>query len=725
VSTEVHDQGVRVAIQDDRWPRIARRIVWSIVALDVVMLVLIVVSAPIAAKYSSSYGGGVTNFLFPFSLVASMGLGALIAIRRPHHPVGWLLLASATAFMVDQGLIQNFVIYAIHVRNRSIPGGDLVGSIESMMWVPGIAPIAIFLPLVFPTGTLLSRRWRLVLWIAIVAMISAFVGNGLSPTADTTSYIAGVRPVLLPEPFSAITGALSVAIIVLPLCAIAGIIALVVRYRRGTADERHQIKWMLAASAFYAFGFAGSLVPGMLGHNIPILQDVGVLGLVLVPVAAAIAVLKYRLYDIDVVISRTLVYGALAAFITAVYVGIVVGVGTLVGSGGQPNLVLSIVATAIVAVAFQPVREQLQRVANRLVYGKRATPYEVLSQFSERVAETYGAEEALPKMARVLAEGTGAERALVWLRAGTLLRPAAAWPESGGAAQEPVRVLGDNMPDLPGDEAVPVQHQGELLGGLTVTKRSGESLTPIERKLLDDLAHQAGLVLKNVGLTAELLARLEDLRASRQRLVAAQDEERRRLERNLHDGAQQNLVAIKVKLGLAEMLAAKDPARAKELLAQLKGDTDEALETLRSLARGIYPPLLADKGLAAALESQARKATLPVDVEADGVGRFPQDTEAAVYFCVLEALQNVQKYADASRAVVRLSTVREELHFEVNDDGKGFEPATQKMGSGSQNMRDRIDALGGSMEVKSATGAGTSVVGYLPIGAAAGALQPP
>ena len=725
MSTEVHDQGVRVAIQDDRWPRIARRIVWSIVALDVVMLVLIVVSAPIAAKYSSSYGGGVTNFLFPFSLVASMGLGALIAIRRPHHPVGWLLLASATAFMVDQGLIQNFVIYAIHVRNRSIPGGDLVGSIESMMWVPGIAPIAIFLPLVFPTGTLLSRRWRLVLWIAIVAMISAFVGNGLSPTADTTSYIAGVRPVLLPEPFSAITGALSVAIIVLPLCAIAGIIALVVRYRRGTADERHQIKWMLAASAFYAFGFAGSLVPGMLGHNIPILQDVGVLGLVLVPVAAAIAVLKYRLYDIDFVISRTLVYGALAAFITAVYVGIVVGVGTLVGSGGQPNLVLSIVATAIVAVAFQPVREQLQRVANRLVYGKRATPYEVLSQFSERVAETYGAEEALPKMARVLAEGTGAERALVWLRAGTLLRPAAAWPESGGAAQEPVRVLGDNMPDLPGDEAVPVQHQGELLGGLTVTKRSGESLTPIERKLLDDLAHQAGLVLKNVGLTAELLARLEDLRASRQRLVAAQDDERRRLERNLHDGAQQNLVAIKVKLGLAEMLAAKDPARAKELLAQLKGDTDEALETLRSLARGIYPPLLAEKGLAAALESQARKATLPVDVEADGVGRFPQDTEAAVYFCVLEALQNVQKYADASRAVVRLSTVREELHFEVNDDGKGFEPATQKMGSGSQNMRDRIDALGGSMEVKSATGAGTSVVGYLPIGAAAGALQPP
>ncbi len=714
MSTEVHDQGVRVAIQDDRWPRIARRIVWSIVALDVVMLVLIVVSAPIAAKYSSSYGGGVTNFLFPFSLVASMGLGALIAIRRPHHPVGWLLLASATAFMVDQGLIQNFVIYAIHVRNRSIPGGDLVGSIESMMWVPGIAPIAIFLPLVFPTGTLLSRRWRLVLWIAIVAMISAFVGNGLSPTADTTSYIAGVRPVLLPEPFSAITGALSVAIIVLPLCAVAGIIALVVRYRRGTADERHQIKWMLFASAFYAFGFAGSLVPGMLGHNIPILQDVGVLGLVLVPVAAAIAVLKYRLYDIDVVISRTLVYGSLAAFITAVYVGIVVGVGTLVGSGGRPNLVLSIVATGIVAVAFQPVRERLQKVANRLVYGTRATPYEVLSQFSERVAETYSAEDALPRMARVLAEGTGAERAQVWLRAGTLLRPAAAWPDSSGA-EEPVPLVGDSLPDLPGEEAVPVRHQGELLGALTVTKRTGESLTPIEHKLLDDLAHQAGLVLKNVGLTAELLARLEDLRASRQRLVAAQDEERRRLERNLHDGAQQNLVVIKVKLGLAEMLADKDPAKARDMLTQLKGDTDEALETLRDLARGIYPPLLADRGLAAALESQARKATLPVEVDAPDVSRYPQDIEAAVYFCVLEALQNIQKYAEASRAWVRLGESDGVLRFEVRDDGKGFDAASTKRGSGLTNMEDRLDALGGAVAVDSAPGDGTRLRGHVPV----------
>jgi signal transduction histidine kinase len=502
---------------------------------------------------------------------------------------------------------------------------------------------------------------------------------------------------------------------------VAGVAALVVRYRRSRDDVRHQIKWFAATAALMPVTVGlYDLSIGVYGGKVALLTVllvvVGLAAVVGTPLAIGVAILKYRLYDIDVVISRTLVYGALAAFITAVYVGIVVGVGTLIGSGGQPNLVLSIVATAIVAVAFQPVREWLQKVANRLVYGKRATPYEVLSEFSERVAETYAAEEALPRMARVLAEGTGAERAQVWLRAGILLRPAATWPESGGAAEEPVQVHGNDVRDLPGGQAVPVRHQGELLGALTVTKRQGESLTPIEQKLLDDLAHQAGLVLKNVGLTAELLARLEDLRASRQRLVAAQDEERRRLERNLHDGAQQNLVALKVKLGLAEALSAKDPAKAKELIGQLKGDTDEALETLRDLARGIFPPLLADKGLAAALEAQARKATLPVLVDVDGVGRYPQETEAAVYFCVLEALQNVQKYSGASRVLIRVRENDRELSFEVEDDGKGFDPATVKRGAGLTNMADRLDALGGAIELESVVGAGAKLSGRLPLG---------
>jgi signal transduction histidine kinase len=401
--------------------------------------------------------------------------------------------------------------------------------------------------------------------------------------------------------------------------------------------------------------------------------------------------------------------------ITGVYVGIAVGIGEVVGSGGKPNLGLSILATAVVALGFQPVRQRLQRVANRLIYGKRATPYEVLSQFSGRVGETYAADEVLPRMARILQQGTGAESATVWLRASDELRPAAMFPESI-TAHGALPMSNGGLPQLPGaTRAVEVRHQGELLGALSVCKRRGETLTPIEQKLVDDLAHQAGLVLKNVGLTADLQARLGDLRASRQRLVSAQDEERRRLERNLHDGAQQHLVALKVKLGLAEILLARDPERANATLEQLKTDADEALETLRDLARGIYPPLLAEKGLVTALESQARKAMLPVVVDAEGVTRYPQDVEAAVYFCCLEALQNAQKYAQASRVVIRLREEDGLLRVDVEDDGAGFDVATAKRGAGLTNMEDRLDSLGGALSLHSSPGRGTQLTASLPV----------
>jgi signal transduction histidine kinase len=319
----------------------------------------------------------------------------------------------------------------------------------------------------------------------------------------------------------------------------------------------------------------------------------------------------------------------------------------------------------------------------------------------------------MPRMARVLAEGTGAQRADVWLHSGSIWREAAVWPDDAVRAL-PMPSSNGAMPPMDGaSRMVEVRHQGDLLGALGVTKRSGESLTPVEENLLTDLAGQAGLVLRNVGLTSDLQARLEELRASRQRLVTAQDEERRRLERNLHDGAQQHLVALKVKLGLAELLINRDPVKAKETLEQLKSDADDALETLRDLARGIYPPLLADKGLRVALESQGRKTMVPVTVEAEGLGRYSQDVEAAVYFCVLEALQNIQKYARASQVIIR---VREEdgiVTFEVDDNGQGFDTMSVQRGSGLTNMEDRLDALGGTMTVTSSPGHGTIVRGSL------------
>jgi signal transduction histidine kinase len=276
-------------------------------------------------------------------------------------------------------------------------------------------------------------------------------------------------------------------------------------------------------------------------------------------------------------------------------------------------------------------------------------------------------------------------------------------------------ITGDEFPEIPHVTAtVPVRHHGELLGAITVVKPQNEALTPTEERLLEDVGAQAGLMVRNVRLTAELVARLEELRASRQRLVAAQDEERRKLERNLHDGAQQQLVAIKVQLGLAERLAdAGQPVA--EMIRQLKDETGEALETLRDLARGIYPPLLAAEGLPSALAGQARKASFEVNIEADAVGRYPQDIETAIYFVCLEAFQNASKYSEATCVTVALREVADELHFSVSDNGAGFDPSSARKGSGTNNMNDRVESLDGNLTITSAPGQGTTVAGRIPV----------
>ena len=255
-----------------------------------------------------------------------------------------------------------------------------------------------------------------------------------------------------------------------------------------------------------------------------------------------------------------------------------------------------------------------------------------------------------------------------------------------------------------------MEHQGERLGALRITSSPREPLTPGGERLVRDVAAQAGLVLRNVAL-------IEDLRASRQRLVAAADEARRRLERNLHDGAQQQLVALRITLGLARQLVADASAEAAELLAQTEQEAQGALEELRDLARGIYPPLLADLGLPAALEAQARKAPVPVTIQAPGIGRYPQDVEAAVYFCVLEALQNVAKYAQAPAAWVTLGHDGDCLAFTVTDDGSGFDRSAAPMGTGVQGMADRLAALGGTLDIVSSPGNGTRVTGRVPAAA--------
>jgi len=296
------------------------------------------------------------------------------------------------------------------------------------------------------------------------------------------------------------------------------------------------------------------------------------------------------------------------------------------------------------------------------------------------------------------------------------MRPSATWG-SDGAPVEPIPIANGEVPAF-GDvsKVSPVRHRDELLGALTVTKRPNDPLSVPEAKLVDDLAAQAGLVLRNVRLTEELRTNLEELRASRQRLVTAQDGERRRIERNIHDGAQQQLVALAVQARIVEGVTGSDPDKARDLLRHLQDGLQEALDDLRDLARGIFPPLLADQGLGAAVEAQARRSTVPVTVEASHVGRYSQEIEAAVYFCTLEALNNVAKYADASAVTVGLADEGGKLQFRIVDDGRGFDTSVTEYGTGLQGMADRLDAVGGTLDVRSEPGRGTTVIGRVRTG---------
>ena len=425
------------------------------------------------------------------------------------------------------------------------------------------------------------------------------------------------------------------------------------RYRAVDRLQREQLRWLILAGVLVALGILAQPIVTALVSDLSTATEIGnaiaSLTVAAVPVAIGIGILRYRLYDIDVVLNKTVVYGALAAFITGVYVAIVVGIGTPRGPGrttergaldprdrgGRDRLPTRARARAAVR---EPPR---LREARDTVRGAVRVLRPARRHLRGRGA---AAEDGPDPGGR---DRCGANRHLARegdRRSGPMRR----WPIDAPA-------LSDLSIDPFPDAFIPVRHQGELLGALSLEKRAGETLSATEQKLVEDLAGQAGLVLRNVRLTEELLARLEDLKASRQRLVAAQDEERRKLERNLHDGAQQQLVALSVKARLAQQLARRDPAQVARMLEQIQTDTNDALENLRDLARGIYPPLLQDQGLVAALEAQARKAAVPTTVDGDGVGRFGQDVEAAVYFSCLEALQNVAKYAGASRATIALS----------------------------------------------------------------------
>lgn len=419
--------------------------------------------------------------------------------------------------------------------------------------------------------------------------------------------------------------------------------------------------------------------------------------------------------------ARVAVVASLVVFIGAVYAVVVVGLGSLLETD-TPNSALSAVAMTIVALTFGGARQRANRLAARLLHGQRATPYEVLAGLSERAAQSYAPEEVLPRMAELVAAGTGAVRVEVWLRVDRELLLGASWPQAPAARRGRLRLPVVGLPSFPGaDRAVAVIDRDDLLGAIAVAKRAGEQPTETEERLLADVASQAGLALRNVRLTAELSARLDELqattselRASRRRIVEAQDSERRRLERDIHDGAQQHLVALAVKLRMARTFAERDPKRTRTMIGEVRTLTDAALENLRDLTRGIYPQVLAAEGVQAALRSNVGRAAVPISVSGRGVRRFDPAAEIAIYFCCLEAIQNAAKHAEARSVRVRLERLGSEIVFTVVDDGAGFDPSKAQRGSGLQNMEDRLAVVGGRLEVTSSPGAGTTVIGRVP-----------
>jgi signal transduction histidine kinase len=689
--------------------RIANVVVVATFAFQVISTVLTIVR--------SDYTGN-NSFDLVYAALTFVGagvylwVGRMIVSRQPSNTVGWLLLSIPliACFTFANG---SYATWALVNHRGTLPFGVASAWIDRWAIVPMLAAlIPIFL--LYPNGHLPSRRWRPALWLTIASPTLASLAFALTP-GRMTGAMANLETVHVTNPLGvSAAGALidqltTIGSIGMLLAAIVACAAIVVRYRGADGETRQQVRWLAFVGVAFFVEFLITAVGSGLTHDSDnfgnVMFLVWFITLVLgTPIACGIAILKYRLYDLDVVVRKTVVFGLLAAFITALYAVVVGGIGAIVGA--KSSTVLSFAAAALLAVAFQPARDRARRLADRLAYGQRATPYEVLAEFSERMSESYATEDVLPRMAEILRAGTGATSAGVWLRVGSSLRPEAAAGEP--LERAPVAIEGDTLPEFSREHAVEVRHQGEFLGALSVRMPPSDPMDPAKDKLVLDLASQAGLVLRNVRL-------IEELRASRQRLVAAQDEERRKIERNLHDGAQQQLVALSVKLRLAEQLAERDPAKAKEMLAGLQNDTTEALEDLRDLARGIYPPLLADRGLAPALEAQARKSAVPTSVESGGVGRYAPEVEATIYFCTLEALQNVAKYAAATRAQIRLGREDGHVTFEIEDDGAGFDPSITEYGTGLRGMADRLDAIGGSLEVRSAPGRGTTIAGRLPI----------
>jgi signal transduction histidine kinase len=534
-----------------------------------------------------------------------------------------------------------------------------------------------------------------------------------------------------------------------------GVAGYLARCRAASPRDRARLQWLgwgLVVGATVAVAAIG--LDAIVGF--PHRPDLVAAGAtVLVPVALVAATFEAAIGAIERLLVRTIVVAGLVVMVEVTYLVVVIGLGHVPTSTDRQILAASMVAAAVAVLLAIPARHRLEQLANQRVYGDRRAPDEPLRTFAGRMSRAVPLDELLLQLAESLHKSLRLSGAEVWTGTDGVLDRMASVPNRpparlvlGRAELEVVaraHVSGNAwvqvwIPSLLEGRSsglirvVSVSHLGHLLGLIVVERPSdGTPFGEEDDRGLAELARPLGLALHNVRLDSALQASLDELRernqelrASRARIVAASDSSRRQIERNLHDGAQQHLVAMAVKIGLARRMIDSDPATADGLLEELRTDVQDTLGELRELAHGIYPPLLRDRGLPEALQTAANRATLPTRVVADGIGRFPEGVETAVYFCCLEAMQNAGKHAGAGAELT--VTVELEppegvggdatLRFAVHDDGAGFDASVGGAGHGFVNMGDRLGAIGGTLAVDSRPGTGTTVSGAIPVEAA-------
>jgi signal transduction histidine kinase len=625
-------------------------------------------------------------------------VGCLLLARRPGNPMGPLLCMSAAATAAST-LEMVYARYTVIHPHGSLPFETAALWVDTWAWVPALCLGGFILPLVFPDGRLLSRRWRPALWAALAFVPLCATGNAFS-RQHMGSYLGD-----LPNPYalSALEPLFATFLVLALVCAAVAVSAaaasVVVRWRRADQVVRQQLKWYLAVLPLTVAGLVVSVFSvGPASEAIPADIALSALSGLLTPAAIGVAVLRYRLYEIDVLLNRAVVYGSLTAVVVAVYLAVVGVAGVLFA--GNRGLLAQAVAAVLAAAALWPLRDRVQRRVSRLFYGERRAPYTVLCRLGRSVQEA-DTDTALNSVVRAVAESLRLDYVAVELRQGEDWRPAAGY---GGGA-------GRSFPTV-----FPLISQRETVGRLLAARAPGQRLAADEELLLADLARQAGPVIHAVALRRAL-------DASRAGLVAAREEERRRVRRDLHDGLGPTLAGLTLGLDTALAKCAGQP-EVRELLGRLKAETQHAVADVRRIVYGLRPPTLDELGLAgslrehvARLSGQAPALTVSLEIPDDGLADLPAAVEVACYRLVTEALTNVARHACATACTVRVRRDHA-VHLDVRDDGVGL-PDGWRAGVGITSMRERVAEIGGDLVIEPCLPRGTRIAARLPAGAAA------